>query len=683
YSGTNADGGSSNIMELNNLGDVILNGILQVDGTGDSYFAGNLSIGKTTAAAEALDVSGNGLFDGFIAEPAFTSGWQGTNFKIWESGNAEFQDVKIRGGLQVWELIINQLRYQDGGFILGHGGGKISSVASGTAGSEQIYIEDPSGNNYVPFTAGSIVLVQVVDLDDTNVVKKIVREVSAIQSDNRIDLTTTTGWGTADDTGSLEKDDVIVAIGHTSDNTLDSMLYMSAVDSNSPFLRIMDGVNSYSEWNLGSQTALKLQIGNLEGTYGYSDGTEVYGLAAGEPSGDYFTIDPTNGIRFVDGANSQVGAYFSSGEFLMKDSGGTTRFAFHAANNTAQIAGWDFDGGKLYNGTAIQLDANNKRLSIDSDATVVGDLTGISGTSGYGVYSNNAFMYGRFSVLGENNNEYAGIASDTSGSINTNILIWAGDSYANRSDAEFKVYDSGRIISQWGGDTYFEVNPVTGVGFLGGATFTNYELYTKNYSTSGGLYINWSADLKMEMFDDSGEQKISFNFINDNFLQELRDSTTDPNTGDDLLSGEISLVNYDYITGNVTATTRTGNTGDEVTFYFEAGDETGWTTLDSYTRTNQLAVQLDFSYSGLSGYTKFRTRIVEEQGDWYISDYEAKQYVSNFAITKKGVGFLATNVYMFNQITNPTSVEVAQMESSKLYLDDESNSNFYYVKVRK
>ena len=42
----------------------ITDGNLQVDGTGDSYFAGNLSVGKTTAATGALDVEGNAVING-------------------------------------------------------------------------------------------------------------------------------------------------------------------------------------------------------------------------------------------------------------------------------------------------------------------------------------------------------------------------------------------------------------------------------------------------------------------------------------------------------------------------------------------------------------------------------------------------------------------------------------------
>ena len=44
--------------------------------------------------------------------------------------------------------------------------------------------------------------------------------------------------------------------------TYDASIYMSAVDSDNPFLRVFDGVDSYDKWSLGSKTAIKLQLGN-------------------------------------------------------------------------------------------------------------------------------------------------------------------------------------------------------------------------------------------------------------------------------------------------------------------------------------------------------------------------------------------------------------------------------------
>jgi len=230
--------------------------------------SGNVGIGKVNPSYK-LDVDGTGGYSGLIENPSFTSGFQGTNWQITEAGDAEFRNVLISGGLQVYELILNRLHYQCGGLIIGAGGGKVRSVDDATAGAETLTFEDPEGNANIPFTVGMIVLVQDFDLDRTTIVKKIVREVDAINSDGSIDFTTTDGWLVGNDTGVFVAGDEVVAIGDTSSDGYDANIYMSAVDSNNPFLRVFDGVDSYSKWSLGDKTAIKLQLGNLESLAGY------------------------------------------------------------------------------------------------------------------------------------------------------------------------------------------------------------------------------------------------------------------------------------------------------------------------------------------------------------------------------------------------------------------------------
>ncbi len=222
---------------------------------------------------------------GNVRHPDFTTGWQGTNYRITPGGDGEFENVKIRGGLQVWELILNQLRFQDGGLIIGSGGGKVAEVDDSTAGSEKLYFEDPEGNNYVPFTPGHIIMMQVFDVNSINVVKRVVRQVSAITG-MRVDLTTTTGWTTGDDTPStgsrFAESDVVVGIGHVSDPNLQNLIYMSAVDSGAPFTRYFSGVDSWAKFKLDNQEALRIQEGNLDTVvdtdFPVSDRPEGYGL---------------------------------------------------------------------------------------------------------------------------------------------------------------------------------------------------------------------------------------------------------------------------------------------------------------------------------------------------------------------------------------------------------------------
>ena len=245
---------------------------------------GKVGINDTTPSY-TLDVNGTGRFTGNLYGDAnvqhlsFQTGFQGDKWQITEDGNAEFENMMIRGGLTVYELILNRLHYQCGGMIIGAGGGKISVVNVATVGSEQLTFEDPEGNSILPFTVGAIVMIQDFDLNRTTVIKKIVRQVASIAG-VVITFTTTTGWLTTDDTGIFAVGDEVVAIGHVSNAALDASIYFSAVDSDNPFMRVFDGVSTYGKWSLGDKTTIKLQLGNLESlaSYGIVPAAPGYGL---------------------------------------------------------------------------------------------------------------------------------------------------------------------------------------------------------------------------------------------------------------------------------------------------------------------------------------------------------------------------------------------------------------------
>jgi len=303
--------------------------------------------------------------DGNVEHPDFTSGFQGTNWQITADGDAEFRDVLISGGLQVYELIINRLRYQNGGLIIGAGAGKIKTVHVATKGSEQLEFEDPEGTSMVPFTVGAIVMCQDVNINRTTVVKKIVRQVASVAG-QVITFTTTAGWVTGDDTGAFTYGDEVVTIGHVSDTNYDANIYMSAVDSDNPFMRIYDGVDSYSKWSLGDKTCIKVQLGNLASLanydiipadpgYGlYSDNVYLKGkieASSGEIGG--FTIDATSlkggsagtTVALVPGTGIHMGAAaIGDAPFSVTNAG-----VLKAVSGT--IGGWSLDSDAIYTGT--------------------------------------------------------------------------------------------------------------------------------------------------------------------------------------------------------------------------------------------------------------------------------------------------------------------------------------------
>jgi len=375
---------------------------------------GNTTINYGLHVGGTSDPGDNNLWiDGNAQEPNFISGWQGNNWQIQADGDAEFNNVLIRGGLSVYELIINQLHYQNGGLIIGAGAGKIATIVTATAGSEVLTFQDPEGNDMVPFTAGAIVMVQRVDISKTvangytgDIVKKIVRQVASVAG-MEVTLTVTTGWTTGDDTGIFEVGDELCAIGHTTNTSLDSALYLSATDSDNPFLRVMDGVNSYAKWSLGDKTTCKLQLGNL-----------------------------------------------------------------------ASLASYDI----------------------------------IPASPGYGIYCDNAYLNGRI-VLPE-----AGMTNEGEGA--DYVRIWAGDSYANRATAPFRVTETGGLYSEG----YYAL----GTGLVGSGDVTSIEynqIWNNQRNANSDIKINYYGYNKgttrfrdLEIYDGKQSRIAKFDGVNGKLL---------------------------------------------------------------------------------------------------------------------------------------------------------------------
>lgn len=98
------------------------------------YFDKTISLGKGAISAYGtydLLLQTDGITrvkilnsDGAMQNPNFVEGFQGDKWRITEDGAAEFESMRIRGGLSVYELIINQLHYQNGGLVIGAGAAK-------------------------------------------------------------------------------------------------------------------------------------------------------------------------------------------------------------------------------------------------------------------------------------------------------------------------------------------------------------------------------------------------------------------------------------------------------------------------------------------------------------------------------------------------------------------------------
>jgi len=305
--------------------------------------AASVAIGATSTGGYKFKVTGTSHLtqatdvDGIMKHSGFTSGFAGgSKWRIHDIGAAEFESILCRGALNVYELIINRLHYQNGGLIIGHGSGKVAVMVDNTQGAEVVEFHDPNGSAVVPFAVGSIVMIQNVDVNRTTVVKKIVREVDSIDG-TEVTFKATAGWTpAADDVGAINIYDEVVAIGHTSTASLQNSIFMTSTDTNNPYLSVFTEVDSYADWLANAR--LKLMIGNL-----------------------------------------------------------------------AKI-----------------------------DSATFGDLT-LPASPGYGLFSDNAYLTGRV-VLPS-----AGMTNE--GALSSSVRIYAGDTYANRATAKFRVTQNGDLTA--------------------------------------------------------------------------------------------------------------------------------------------------------------------------------------------------------------------------------------------
>jgi hypothetical protein len=143
---------------------------------------------------------------------------------------------------------------------------------------------------------------------------------------------------------------------------------------------LLDASSTYApfiDWY--NDTTLYARIGNLNGIHGYS--TETYGAVFGDTGSDYLTIDPTNGIRFLDSSDA-VQAQLAFGKWTIGevDSGKSnvqiTAGKVSLRNNTIDNIVLDTDGSGFIAGGDLSWDVSG---NIDMTGTIT--ITGGSGIS--------------------------------------------------------------------------------------------------------------------------------------------------------------------------------------------------------------------------------------------------------------------------------------------------------------
>ena len=198
---------------------------------------------------------------------AYSTGFFGNGYKIIETGGEstlEVDNLKVRKTLKAFELEINE--------ITSIGGSQLISVANGipyAVNGTTFTFDTDNNTNPIQFAVGDYIRAQVWTGDGANAYTGLVTAVNQSATYGSANIVATTISGTPWANMKL------VQIGNTTTASRQNLIYMTAADTNNPYLAgytgVTDGVLSTHE---------KFRLGNLVGvtdpTFGALSGFGLY-----------------------------------------------------------------------------------------------------------------------------------------------------------------------------------------------------------------------------------------------------------------------------------------------------------------------------------------------------------------------------------------------------------------------
>jgi len=221
--------------------------------------AANSRVGINNASPSySLDVTGTGRFTSNLYAAAnvgsvsFVSGFAGSGWQLTNSSSIytlTVDNLTVRGALTAYELDINKINSINGGMIV--------SVANGTCttvNGNNIYFDEDGTSKQIQFAVNDIVRAQNYTGSGIGSYIGQVTSVTHSATYGSAYITCTTLSGTAWDGMEL------VQVGNTSDTARQNLIYVTAADTNNPYIDVLAGVNSGS---FSGKT--KARLGNLTG----------------------------------------------------------------------------------------------------------------------------------------------------------------------------------------------------------------------------------------------------------------------------------------------------------------------------------------------------------------------------------------------------------------------------------
>lgn len=305
--------------------------------TNNTTIGGSLTLTGEADFNSTMNLQGDLTTQSNLADDGFVEGWAGTNWKINADGSAEFEEMRIRGALRVYEFIAKQISTIGGSEILSIAQGRVSSV---NAGADTITVENVTGTPGNAFKANDLWICQVVDINNdlesggTGSIVKSIRGTVTSVSGNDIVVTIDAG-----DITQLEQGDLIIAYGNTSDADRQAIMYRNVDRSeDNLIMRLQTEVNSFAD--LQAVTNTRVAFGDLNGYSGLS--TETFGFFAGNNSGGHI-LATSSGLFLKDGSTTL--AELTNNTF--KVGGGTKYIEFDGTDLDVQAENFKLEAGEL------------------------------------------------------------------------------------------------------------------------------------------------------------------------------------------------------------------------------------------------------------------------------------------------------------------------------------------------
>jgi hypothetical protein len=253
---------------------------LTVSGANTITFGGDVTLSRSTADLLALGANDS------IGTASFTSGFAGSgwrvNYAVATGYSAEVDNLVVRQQMRVYELLIQKIRSGNGSYLFAPGG-KVSAVTGGPTYTLTFDTDHGLASNGT--TQKDLVRAQKFDLGLGGVYTSVLQIESIISTTQ---LTATVISGAVPAVGYE-----YVRFGNTGDTNRQGGVYVTADDTNAPYIDVFDGVTSSADWQ--STTKTKVRLGKLNGiTDALFGALTGYGLYT---QSGYFT----GGIRATSG----------------------------------------------------------------------------------------------------------------------------------------------------------------------------------------------------------------------------------------------------------------------------------------------------------------------------------------------------------------------------------------------